>query len=221
MGCAPPPEDCPLPSEKKKRWCTRCAKGHAGAVNMAQKQCEECGLRQASSGLPSDLQKRWCAGCAKAHTGAVNIKHKKCEDCERMQPFFGLPGEANKRRWCAGCAKAHAGGVDITTKKCEDCRLKQPNYGLPSEKKRRWCAGCAKAHAGAVNVPQAQEVRGLRAEAGRLGVVYDSTFSRTVWRLYDGAKGPVVWYYGTYLEELPLRLCDLAGRVVDSDEEQA
>jgi hypothetical protein len=25
--------------------------------------------------------------------------------------------------------------------------------------------------------------------------LYDSTFSRTVWRLYGGAKGLVVWYY--------------------------
>ena len=26
--------------------------------------------------------------------------------------------------------------------------------------------------------------------------LHDSTFSRTVWRLYGGAKGLVVWYYG-------------------------
>ena len=25
--------------------------------------------------------------------------------------------------------------------------------------------------------------------------LYDSTFSRTVWSLYDGAKGLVAWYY--------------------------
>ena len=27
--------------------------------------------------------------------------------------------------------------------------------------------------------------------------IHDSTFSRTVWRLYGGAKGLVVWYYIT------------------------
>ena len=49
-----------------------------------------------------------------------------------------------------------------------------------------------------------RERRALAAEAEgpvgqrarRQGVsLYDSTFSRTVWRLYGGAKGLVMWYY--------------------------
>ena len=35
-----------------------------------------------------------------------------------------------------------------------------------------------------------------RRRADHAGVsLYDSTCSRTVWRLYDGAKGLAVWYY--------------------------
>ena len=37
--------------------------------------------------------------------------------------------------------------------------------------------------------------RALEGRAARLEPLYDSTFSRTVWRLYGGAKGLVVWYY--------------------------
>jgi hypothetical protein len=36
--------------------------------------------------------------------------------------------------------------------------------------------------------------------------LYDSTFSRTVWRLYGGAKGLVMWYYGSVV----LSLCTAA-----------
>ena len=32
-------------------------------------------------------------------------------------------------------------------------------------------------------------------EAMQVRSLYDSTFSRTVWRLYGGAKGLVMWYY--------------------------
>jgi hypothetical protein len=40
--------------------------------------------------------------------------------------------------------------------------------------------------------PAAGGFRGARAR-GPDGT-YDSTFSRTVWRLYGGAKGLVMWY---------------------------
>jgi hypothetical protein len=35
----------------------------------------------------------------------------------------------------------------------------------------------------------------LAKKLGEKCALYDSTFSRTVWRLYDGAKGLVMWYY--------------------------
>ena len=34
-----------------------------------------------------------------------------------------------------------------------------------------------------------------RESDGRGVSLYDSTFSRTVWRLYGGAKGLAMWYY--------------------------
>jgi hypothetical protein len=35
----------------------------------------------------------------------------------------------------------------------------------------------------------------VRADDLQARPLYDSTFSRTVWRLYGGAKDLVVWYY--------------------------
>jgi hypothetical protein len=39
---------------------------------------------------------------------------------------------------------------------------------------------------------------GKRMGGAERRTLYDSTFSRTVWRLYAGAKGLVVWYYITW-----------------------
>ena len=33
-------------------------------------------------------------------------------------------------------------------------------------------------------------------------MILDSTFSRTVWRLYGGAKGLAMWYYQDYAAQL-------------------
>jgi hypothetical protein len=75
---------------------------------------------------------------------------------------------------------------------------------------RRWSqdaralgAGSAAAHKGI-----ADRALGLGGKVDRLPrelhprhpisgwlALYDSTFTRTVWRLYGGAKGPVMWYY--------------------------
>jgi hypothetical protein len=93
------------------RWCSGCAKGHAGAVDVVSKKCEGCGLKQPHFGLPAEGRKRWCSGCAKGHEGAVDISHKKCEGCGLKSPSFGLPAEG-KKRWCFGCAKGLAGAVD-------------------------------------------------------------------------------------------------------------
>ena len=50
---------------QKKRWCSGCAKAHAGAVDVSNKKCEGCGLKQPNFVLPSDVKKkRWCRGCA-------------------------------------------------------------------------------------------------------------------------------------------------------------
>jgi hypothetical protein len=81
-------------------------------VDVVNKKCEECQLKQPTFGLPSDRTKRWCSGCAKGHAGAVNVVDKKCEECQLKIPNFGLPAEG-KKRWCFGCAKGHAGAVNI------------------------------------------------------------------------------------------------------------
>jgi hypothetical protein len=141
-----------LPAEGKKRWCSGCAKGHAGAVDISHKKCEDCKVKYRTFGLPAEGKNRWCSGCAKGHAGAVDVSHKKCEDCHLKVPTFGLPADG-VARWCSGCAKGQAGVVDISHRKmCEGCQLKVPSFGLPAEGKARWCGGCAKGHAGAVNV---------------------------------------------------------------------
>jgi hypothetical protein len=106
-----------LPAEGKKRWCGGCAKGHAGAGDVANKKCEDCGLKQPNFGLPAEGKTRWCGGCAKGHAGAVDVAKTKCEDCGLKRPNFGLPAEG-KKRWCGGCAKGHAGAGDVGKKKC-------------------------------------------------------------------------------------------------------
>ena len=97
-----------LPAEGKARWCSDCAKVHAGAVNIYKKKCEGCQLKAPNFGLPAEGKARWCGGCAKGHAGAVNVASKKCEGCGLKQPSYGLPAEG-KKRWCSGCAKGHAG----------------------------------------------------------------------------------------------------------------
>ena len=34
-----------LPSGRKPRWCSGCAKGHAGAVEVVDKKCEDCKIK--------------------------------------------------------------------------------------------------------------------------------------------------------------------------------
>ena len=154
---------------RKRRWCSGCAKAHAGAVNLKEKimQCQECGVKARNYGLESERVKRWCGSCAKAR-GAVHSRkwqgqyavppvrlHKKgkCEDCALKVPSFGMKGKRPTKRWCSGCAKAHAGAVSVSQhKRCEDCDLNLPSLGMQDERKKRWCSGCAKAHAGAVSI---------------------------------------------------------------------
>jgi hypothetical protein len=62
-----------LAAEGKIRWCADCAKAHAGAVDVAHKNCEHCALWRATFGLAAEGKKRWCVGCARAHEGAVSI----------------------------------------------------------------------------------------------------------------------------------------------------
>ena len=70
-----------LPSEGKFRWCAACAKGHAGAVNVANgRMCEDCQRKRPGFGDPADRRKRWCAACAKSHEGAVGIYPKSVLD---------------------------------------------------------------------------------------------------------------------------------------------
>ena len=68
-----------LPAEGKRRWCSGCAKGHAGAVDVNSKKCEGCGVKAPSLGLPAEGKKRWCAGCAN-QIGVVGVAKRKAAD---------------------------------------------------------------------------------------------------------------------------------------------
>jgi hypothetical protein len=77
-------------------------------MDVVNKKCEDCQLKQPSFGLPADRKKRWCGVCAKGHAGVVNVVMRMCEDCGLKCPSVGLVVE-RKVRWCSGCAKGHAG----------------------------------------------------------------------------------------------------------------
>lgn len=142
----------------------RCAKTHAGARNLDNKMCEDCGLKQPNFAVPGKRARkakcgdakdvaRWCAECAKSYPGAANVTKICCEDCHKVQPKYGLPSEGRRARWCKQCSLQHPGSRDVRNNKCEDCQLKQPNYGFKNEgRKPRWCSHCAKAHVGATDV---------------------------------------------------------------------
>jgi hypothetical protein len=70
-GCSLKQPKFGLPAEGKKRWCSGCAKAHAGAVDVVSKKSEGYGLKRPNFGLPAKGKKRWCAGCAKRHTPGV------------------------------------------------------------------------------------------------------------------------------------------------------
>ena len=77
-------EDCALkvpsfglPAEGRARWCSGCAKAHAGARDLVNKRCEDCALKFATCGLPAEGRKRWCGGCAKAHAGAQSLSKRR------------------------------------------------------------------------------------------------------------------------------------------------
>jgi hypothetical protein len=63
-----------------------------------------------------------------------------------------------------------------------------------------------------------------RLNGSRAHLMYDSTFSRTVWRLYGGAKGLVMWYYkmcerrSEWLSSRPRRGGRVVGAPVHRDE---
>ena len=65
-----------LAVEGKKRWCSGCAKAHAGAVDVRDKKCEGCQLKGPRFGLLAEGKKvRWCTGCAPK--GATSLSHAK------------------------------------------------------------------------------------------------------------------------------------------------
>jgi hypothetical protein len=152
-------EDCQLkrktfglPGERRRRWCSVCAKLHAGAVS-AHKKCEGCGLKTASFGLLEEGRKRrWCSACARGHEGAENldeVAHKKCEGCGSKFERRGRlpPGLPHEVVWCAGCApesgsppqkKPKATGPPLTTAGHPFERLSHPFEVLISP---RWLWG--------------------------------------------------------------------------------
>jgi hypothetical protein len=70
-----------LPAEGKKRWCSGCAKAHAGAVDVVSKKCEGCGLKTANYGLLSEgKRRRWCLGCVPKVALASGRRGQAAED---------------------------------------------------------------------------------------------------------------------------------------------
>ena len=63
-----------LPPGRKPQWCSGCAKGHAGAVEVVDKKCADCKrckLMAPTFGLMSEIGKlggfgrrRWSTACA-------------------------------------------------------------------------------------------------------------------------------------------------------------
>ena len=90
-------------ADGKVRWCSGCAQGHVGAMNITHKKCEGCRKRPTFA-LPAEGKERWCAGCAKRHVGAVDVVHTNCEVCGKKQARHALPSDEKKRRWCGDCA---------------------------------------------------------------------------------------------------------------------
>ena len=112
----------PSPARSRRiRWCGRCAKDHAGAMDVSGRQkCESCRLATPSFGLPAEGTRRWCGRCAAAQEGAINVAIVKCEGCGLKGAYFGLPAEL-RARWCGGCGAAPEGAVRVRgRKKCED-----------------------------------------------------------------------------------------------------
>ena len=136
-GCGLKVPSYGLPAERRRRWCSGCAKAEgkgavraraergpeARAVAAAQAQGNQ---REASArellGNARAAQKRRCEG-----RGAANLdqQRKMCEGCGLKTPKYGLPAE-RKRRWCAGCAAAEGrGAVSLEQPRCEG-----PQHGL-------------------------------------------------------------------------------------------
>ena len=80
------------PYDRWCRWCKPCSEAHAsyhntlalhtvvadvliagvlvvGAVEVKNKKCEDCGMKQPSCGLPDDRRRRWCKPCSEARAG--------------------------------------------------------------------------------------------------------------------------------------------------------
>ena len=64
-GCQLKQPNFGLATEGQKRWCSGCAKAHAGAEDLTKKKCESCGLKKPNLGPPSKGKKRQCAVCAR------------------------------------------------------------------------------------------------------------------------------------------------------------
>ena len=96
-----------LPTEKKRRWCSVCARAHPGAISVTFQtaRCEDCSQKRASFGLLNKPRRQ--------HGGR------------------GAPGEG-RARWCGSCAKAHGPGVGpLYARMCEDCGRKSANFVVP------------------------------------------------------------------------------------------
>ena len=83
-------------ADRKRQWCSGCAKEVPSAVNI-------------------NLLQR--------HENKMGIKHPKvkrkadarmCVTCKVVRPVFGMPDANDRcRQWCSGCAKEISGAVNI------------------------------------------------------------------------------------------------------------
>jgi hypothetical protein len=77
-------------------------------------------------------------------------------------------------------------------------RHRHATFMRPAEGFRHIFSTAMQPSCGLLKAPACLQLVDLRGEAAAPvrppPVIYDSTFSRTVWRLYGGAKGLVVWY---------------------------
>jgi hypothetical protein len=130
------------------RWCAKCPKRPADAVDVKNERCE-CGAKQPTFGLVKGDPARWCKSCPERPADAIDVKNERCE-CGAKRPTFGLV-KGEPARWCANCPEKPADAVDVKHNLCE-CGDARPTFGLVKGEPARWCKSCPEKPADAVDV---------------------------------------------------------------------
>jgi LSD1 subclass zinc finger protein len=109
------------------RWCSTCAKQHAGAVTVCN-LCEDCSAGRANFGLPGEKKTRWCGACRTAHAGAVDKVHRNCACGSRATMGCFAPEDAQgNNQHPGGKKKGHGRSLAMTNgwysrlEKCGPC----------------------------------------------------------------------------------------------------